>query len=163
MYRKRMMNGTGGGKFTPNQAFTRAMAVTMLYRLAGEPAVRSDLAFADVDSAKWYGEAANWAAQSDIADADKDGNFRPNESISRQDLAVFISRYLTHIEADLAVTEQYITFSDETQIADYAKSAIQTLFKLGVLQGVGGNAIDPTGGTSRAEAAAMFDRLTKLL
>ncbi|MDR0905661.1 MAG: S-layer homology domain-containing protein [Oscillospiraceae bacterium] len=162
VFRLGLMTGTSATTFEPNGTMTRAMAVTVLYRVAGEPVTRSDLAFEDVDSSLWYGEAVNWAAQSGIVLGDN-GKFYPNANISRQDLAVILDRYLTYIDAPLAVTQQYIIFADEAQISDYAKNSIQTLFKLGVIGGVGNNTINPTGNASRAEAAAMFDRLVKLL
>jgi hypothetical protein len=134
----------------------------MLHRLAGNPVTRSDLAFADVDSSLWYGEAVNWAAQSGIVLGDGE-NFYPNAKISRQDLFAVIYRYLAFVEKPLLVTEQYIIFADAAQISDYADNAIQTLFKLGLITGTGDNKINPAGNASRAETAALFDRLLELL
>ena len=65
-------------------------------------------------------------------------------------------RYLTHAEIVLPVTMQFILFGDEDQISEYAKNAVQTMTKLGMLEAGEGNAINPKGEASRADAAAMF-------
>ena len=87
------------------------------------------------------------------------GRFDPDAPVSRQDLAVFLWRYMAYAGMESPVTQEYIVFADQEDIADYAQQAVQALCRLGILQGVGQNSIRPLDGATRAEVAAMLHRL----
>ena len=164
-YANGLMNGTAPDAFSPGLNLTRAMLVTILYRYAGEPDTdQASLApFVDTNSDAYYYNAVLWAAQNGIVGGYGNGIFGPNDPIKRQDLAVILMRYMDYKEIVLPVTLQWIFFTDEADISDYAMNALQTLNKLGVINGIGNNVINPKGDATRAEAAAMLHRFAKLL
>ena len=154
-----LLIGTASDTFSPQGPVTRATVATLLYRLAGEPAAEGAPLFTDVSQGAWYGQAVQWAAQAGVAQGVGGGRFDPDAPVSRQDLAVFLYRYMTYAGIEPPVTQQYIVFADQEDIADYAQQAIQVLYKLGILQGVEEDSVNPLGGATRAEAAAMLHRL----
>lgn len=85
----------------------------------------------------------------------------------RQDLAVILMRYMNYKDIKPAVTEQWISFADEADIADYAMDAIQTFNKLNIMNGIAGDdgriVVDPKGNATRAQAAAMLHRFMEAI
>jgi hypothetical protein len=165
-----LMNGTSATTFSPSDNLTRAMIVTILYRHAGQPGVtgRTAAPFDDVADGQWYSDAVKWAAQNGIVGGYGDGNFGTFDNITRQDLAVILMRYMNHLDVNLPVNLMWIIFADEAEIADYAMDAIQTLNKLGIINGIGTNAsgqtiIYPKGNATRAQAAAMMHRFLEAI
>jgi hypothetical protein len=162
VYMDGLMNGTGTTPmlFSPNMLLTRGEIVTILYRLEDNPDVAElPNPFSDVAAAKYYTDAVKWAAANGIVKGYGNGKFGPDDNIMREQLAAILMRYMKYADVNLPVTMQYIMFADEGQISDYAKDAIQTLNKLGIMQGVGDNKINPKGSATRAQVAAMLHRL----
>lgn len=149
-------------EFEPDSSMTRGMLVTVLWRMEGSPSVQESTAFSDVPDNLYYTEAVKWAEENGIVNGVSDGLFSPDTEITRQDIAVILLRYLDYIKADYILTEEYRFFVDESDIAGYAKNAIQVMNKLGIINGKGGNMIDPQGKATRAEVAAMLGRIRKL-
>jgi len=169
MYEKGLMSGTAADMFSPDLPLTRAMIVTILNRLEGEPNAFS-LAnpFNDVAEGQWYTSAIKWAVECGIVQGYNEVTFGPNDNVTREQLAAILMRYLNFKEINLPVTTQYILFADESDIANYAMDAIQTLNKLGIINGIGTNSagqtmIDPKGNAKRAQVAAMLHRLLELI
>jgi hypothetical protein len=153
-----LMNGTSATEFEPRSHMTRAMLVTVLHRLEGSPAPGGGGSFDDVASGQWYSDAVAWASEIGVVNGVGGGRFAPNVEISRQDLAVILTRYADAAGKQFPVTLQYVTFADENSIADYAKNAVQTLYTGGIVNGKQDNAFDPRGSATRAEVAAMLHR-----
>ena len=168
-YENGLMNGTAADKFSPDKTLTRGMLVTALWRLRGEPMLADfQNPYGDVDWQKYYFNAVLWATASKIITGYGDGNFGPDSPVTRQDLAVILMRYMNYREINLPVTEQWIIFGDESNISGYAIDAIQTLNKLGVINGTGANSggqtiINPKGDATRAQAAAMLHRFIAVI
>jgi hypothetical protein len=154
--------GTSATTFEPSNAMTRAMLVTVLWRMQGCPSA-GGRPFTDVADDLWYFEAVAWAAAEEIVIGIGGGLFSPEADISRQDMAVMLMRYIDHIGYKYAVDDDYRLFADEEAISDYAKNAVQNLNKLGVIYGRGNGVIDPRGKATRAEVAAMLHRLLELI
>ncbi len=91
--RRGLMIGVGDGLFAPDTELSRAMAVTVLWRLAGEPEGPEKSGFADVPEDTWYTAAAAWAEEQGIARGYGDGLFGPNDPVLREQLAVLLYRY----------------------------------------------------------------------
>lgn len=153
-----IIKGTSADTFSPAAPVTRAMFVSLLYRIDGEPAVQISAAFNDVTDSAYYYDAVNWAAQNGIVSGIGGGMFAPNSDITREQAATILMRYLTYAHVDYAVTEEYRIFADEDEISAWAKNAVQTLNKLGIINGKGGGIIDPQGSATRAEAAVILYR-----
>ena len=169
-YTRGLMGGTSSNPmlFSPNVTTTRGMIVTILYRLEGTPAFGgSPNSFGDVAPGMWFSDAVNWAAGNDIVAGTGGGKFAPNTAITRQDLAVILSRYMSYKKIALPTSDQWITFADGAAVSGYAMDAIQDLNKLGIIGGTGKNAagqtiISPKDNATRAQAAAMLQRFIEL-
>lgn len=149
-----------GDLFIPDGNLTRGMMATILYRLAGAPDVSDlDNPFGDVPEGPdyYYADAVKWAASNKIVYG-SDGMFRPTDNITRQDFCVILARYAEYAGAQLPETREAAVFSDDANIADYAKDAVELLFKAGIINGKPNNIFDPKGNATRAEAAAMLHR-----
>jgi hypothetical protein len=157
---KSLFNGTSETTFSPNLEMTRAMIVTVLYRLDGSPSVSEfQNPFSDVADGQYYSDAVKWAAANGIVTGIGDGQYNPAAPVTRQDLALILLNYADHAGMTLPGTRDYSGFSDEADMADYAKTAIEQLFKAAVINGKPGNIFDPKGTATRAEVSAMLHRM----
>jgi hypothetical protein len=147
-----LMDGTGPNRFSPQGTATRAMAVTILWRLAGSPAPESAAPFGDVPADAYYTQAAAWAAENRIAEG-ADGLFSPDAPVTRQELAALLYRYA----GSKAVSAQP-AFADTAKIAAWAKDAAAWTAAEGIVNGKPGNLFDPSDTATRAELAAMIHR-----
>jgi len=168
VYEKGLMTGTSadGRIFSPNLSLTRGMMVTILYRMAGEPDVNAELRmqnaeFSDVVSGLWYSDAVAWAAANNIVRGFGDGSFRPNENITREQMAVILSNYAKAMGLELPSVRSG-AFNDEAQISDWAFEAVRLMFEAGVINGKPGDIFDPQGTATRAEVAAILTRFLDL-
>ena len=165
VYDNGLMNGisTSPMLFGPKNNITRGMIVTILYRLEGEPSITGLInPFTDVPNGQWYTNAVIWAADNGIVKGHNDGTFRPNDNISREQIAAILDRYATFAEITLPVIRDYQGFNDDAKIDGYAKVSIERLYKSGIMNGKQNNLFDPKGYATRAEAAAMFHRLLEI-
>jgi hypothetical protein len=154
-----LFNGTSADAFSPNMHMTRGMIVTVLGRLhkvSASSSARSS--FNDVASGQYYTAYVEWAKTNGIVNGVGDNKFAPDRDVSRQDFAVILLRYAEFAKKTIPSTRQAPVFADETNIAGYAKDAIRTLYSGAIINGVGGNTINPEGSATRAEVAAMVHR-----
>jgi len=166
--------------FRPKDPVTRAEFITVLWRIAGSPphstpitspdgfTVPSVLPFYPFDDVTEYSpypypEAIAWASAKSIIYGIGGRRFAPDAEITRQDMSVILMRYLQSIRFECAVTDEYRVFADENDISDYAKDAVQTLNKLGIVRGRGNNVIDPLCQATRAEMVAVLHRVIVLV
>jgi hypothetical protein len=156
-YAHNLIAGTGATAFSPNTPETRAMFVSVLYRLAGKPAVRMNEAFDDVIEGKWYYEAVNWAAQSGIVSGVGGNKFAPDNAVTREQMAAILVRYARFMNIDLPKKRDGI-FADQESIGAWAKEAVDTMYAAGILSGKSGGVFDPKGSATRAEVAAVLHR-----
>jgi len=168
-YENGLMHGIAADTFGPAYALTRATLVTSLYRYAGEPSVDGVTnPFDDVASDQWYTNAIIWAVDKGIVTGKGSGKFAPDAAITRQDLMVILMRYMSFLKVNKPVDDQYIIFSDEANISDYAKDAIQTCYKLKIMNGIATDAdgrtiIDPLGNATRAQVAVLLRRFVSAI
>ena len=145
----KLMSGVGNGRFDPGGDTSRAMLVTILWRMADEPVVNYQMQFTDVGQS-WYTEAVRWAASEQIASG-HNGRFGTNDPITREDLVTILWRYLDRPEAGISPD-----FADESDISGYAAQAVDWARENGIISGKPGNRFDPKGHTTRAETAAIL-------
>ena len=165
VYEKGLMTGTSTNPmmFSPNENLTRAMIVTILYRIAGEPSVTGQTnPFTDVPAGQWYTNAVIWAANNKVVEGYGDGRFGPNDDITREQLATILDRYAAFAKITLPDERAYPGFSDDAKIAEYAKASVQRLYKSGLINGKPNNLFDPQGNATRAEAAKLFHTFLEL-
>ncbi len=153
------MEGYGDGIFKPTAATSRAMIVTILYRLEGEPAVDSlDNPFDDVAEGKWYTDAVLWASENKIVEGYGDGTFRPTVDITREQLATILYRYAqSKGQGFRGMWIFLLDYPDAAEISSWADEAMHWCVMNGIVGGKDGKLV-PGGDASRAEAATMLMR-----
>ena len=159
-----LMNGTGGSSFSPAVPLTRAMVVTVLYRMDGSPRVTYKNLFGDVRERNYYSEAVIWAKTYDIVKGtgyndDFEELFSPDREITRQELATMIARYANYKNVIMDTTATLDKFTDNSQVADWASDAMKWATSCGLINGTGsGNTLSPTGKATREQFAAIIHR-----
>ena len=154
-----LMNGMTATEFAPNVTTTRAMVAQVLYRLAGSPTVERTGAFADVAPGAWYYDAMLWASSTGILKGYEDGTYRPARAVSRQEMATILLRMAdVKLGADL-VDAALAEIADGGSVASWARAGVAFCYLGGIMNGVGGAHIDPTGMLTRAQLAQVFFNL----
>jgi len=157
---KGLMKGTGTKIFDPNGNLTRAMLVTVLYRVEGEPAVNRSICFADVEVNTWYANAVAWAQQNGIVKGYDENTFGPNDNITREQIAAIMHRYAKYKGYDVSVGENtnILSYDDFSSISEWAISNIQYAVGSGLIKGKTTSTINPLDNATRAEIAAILQR-----
>lgn len=158
VYEKKLMMGTSSTLFSPNEAATRAMLATILWRMDGSPAPKSSAGYSDVPTGQWYSDAIAWATEKGIFEGYGNGTFGPNDPITREQLAAIFYRYASHKGYDMSAVGSLEQFSDKDKASSWALDALKWAIGSGLMNGKG-NTLDPTGTATRAEIAAMLHRL----
>lgn len=158
VYEKGMMAGTAADVFAPNATTTRAMIVTILYRLEGSPAVTGTNAFADVPASQWYTDAVNWAAANQIVKGTSATTFAPNDSITREQMAAILYRYAQYKGYDVTKKADLSGYSDNGQVSAYAKDALAWANAAKLINGVTNTTLAPQGNATRAQVSAILHR-----
>ena len=155
---KGLMNGVSDTEFRPNGTLSRAMLVTILHRLAGGPAAAEGKDFSDVKEGKWYSDAVAWASEQGIVNGFQDETFRPNDPITREQLATILYRFAQTQGLDPETVDLPLDFSDADQISAWADEALRWCVEAGLMEGKGEGRLDPKGETTRAQTAAILMR-----
>ncbi len=159
-YNTGLMEGVSAGRFAPNSTTTRAMVVTIIYRLAGSPGVSGTSDFTDVPADAWYSDAVTWAAKRGIVEGMTATTFDPNDAVTREELAAMLYRYAQHKGYDTSAAENtnILSYNDAGSISEYAFEALQWACGEGIINGTGGGSLEPGGSATRAQLAAMLYR-----
>jgi len=159
MWENKLMNGTESTLFSPNISLTRGTVVTVLYRMESEPGVSSsDKPFQDVENGLWYTDAIKWAADKEIVLGYGDGNFGPEDKITREQMATILYRFEQYTKETPPDTVEEIAFTDADDVSEYAKGSVNALVKQGIINGRTDNSFDPKGNATRAEYSAVLHR-----
>ena len=157
-YENGLMDGVGDGQFAPNATTNRAMVVTILYRLAGEPAVSGQSDFTDVADGLWYTDAVAWAAEKGIVNGISATEFAPSGDLTREQLATVLYRYAEGMGYDVSAQADLSGFPDADQIQSYATQALSWAVAEGLLQGFEDDSLQPGGTATRAQIATILMR-----
>ena len=149
-----LMEGYGDGRFGPDDDLSRAQLAQILYNHAGQPDPSGESSFTDVTGDAWYTDAVSWAEENGIVSGYGGGLFGPDDSITREQLAVMLYRYAGRP----AVPNLILPFRDANKASAYAMDALRWAVDAGILNGKGNGILDPTGKATRAEVAAMLMR-----
>ncbi len=153
-----LFRGTSSTTFSPKNPMSRAMLVTVLYRLEGEPEVNGTSSFTDVKSGTWYSDAVQWAEENHIVNGVGNHLFAPKKSITREQIATILYRYANYKEYDTSNSSDLAGFSDYHRISNYALEAVQWANAEGLMIGRTTTILAPKGTATRAEAAAILHR-----
>ncbi len=160
---KGIMNGTGDTSFAPGFDTTRAMVVTMLKRLSKEDDVDFTNDFSDVKSDDWHGEAINWAVKSEIVNGIGNGEFKPNDKLSREQLVTILYRYAKYKKYNLSSDADLTMYYDLSEMSEYAIEPMQWAVANGIIKGSTATSLSPKRGATRAEMATIFMRFMEKL
>lgn len=153
------MTGTSDTTFTPDGLVTRGTVVTVLWRMAGSPAVADAPTFSDVSADSWYGQAVAWAQSNGVATGYTDGTFLPDAAVTREALAVFLTRFDALDGAPMAEGVLGL-YSDSDTVSDWAVESVQHVIGTGLITGNNDGTLDPAGSATRAQLAVILERMT---
>ena len=158
-----LFSGTSNTTFSPNTAMTRGMFVTALGRLANaDVSGYAKSSFTDVKNDAYYMGYIEWASKNNIVNGVGNGRFAPDQSITREQMAVIMSNYAKTIGYTLPKVHIENIFTDNAKISTYAKEDVKQMQMAGVISGKNGNLFDPQGTATRAEVSAVLRRFVEL-
>ena len=159
-YENGLFSGTSDTTFSPNTSMTRAMLVTVLYRLEGQPAVNGRSGFSDVQYNGYYEDAVTWAADNGIVNGTSTSTFSPNVNVTREQMAAILYRYAQYKKYNTAASSSLNSFSDHTSVSGYAEASLQWSVAEKLVNGSNGKLM-PTGNATRAQVAAILHRFVE--
>ena len=154
---KGLFAGTSPTTFHPDQAMNRAMLVTVLYRMEKEPAAEGrGKSFEDVSAGAYYAKAVVWASDKGIVAGYSETQFGPEDTITREQLAVILNRYATYKGYNTSKTADLAAFQDADQISEWARVPVQWANVMKLLNGRTSTTLAPKGSATRAEVAKIL-------
>lgn len=156
-----LMTGTSARTFAPDRPVTRAMLVTILWRLAGEPYGRVS-PFEDVLPGSWYAQAVSWAYDKGIVTGVTATSFQPGAPVTREQLCAILCRYAALTGKNTAASAPLDAFTDRAQVSAYAEASVRWALQAGLLTGVGDGRLAPRSGATRAHLAVLLQRFAGL-
>lgn len=156
VYTRSLMVGVSDTSFAPDQALSRAMLASVLYRLAGEPAVTAENPFTDVPADRWYTDAVIWAAENGIVVGCGDGTFRPNAPATRAQTAVMLYAYANFAGRNTSQRADLSAFADAADVPSWALAEMQWANAAQLILGRDGKLLAPNAETTRAEMASIL-------
>ncbi len=156
-----IMTGTSATEFAPNVTMTRAMIVSVLYRLEGSPDLSEGnlgYPYEDVEGDAWYAMPVYWARESGVMAGYSDSTFGPNDPITREQLAATLYKYAEYKGEDVSARADLSGYSDAATISDWAEEVLSWANAEGYVNGMTATTIGPQSGATRAQVAAIFQR-----
>ena len=159
-YESGLLTGTSSTEFDPNGQMTRGMLVTVLYRKEGRPSVKKTNSFSDVDAKKYYASAITWASANKLVSGYTNGNFGPEDSITREQIAKILYLYADYKGFDTTNSADISSYKDAAKVSGYAKKYMQWAVAEGLIKGSNGE-LNPKGNATRAEISAILKRFVE--
>ena len=164
VYEHELMYGTTDTTFAPDDALTRGMFVTMLYRMEGKPEVTGNTSFADVPEGAYYADAVAWANANGVVYGTSETAFSPEGKITREQMAAMMRRYASFKKLDVTATTDLAGYSDAATVSSWAIDDMKWAVASELLYGNTRNQLQPTANATRAQAAAILQRFaTKIV
>lgn len=161
VYENNLMNGTSGTRFSPDDYTSRAMLVTILYRMAGEPDAGNPI-FSDIPGNAYYAEAVAWASARGIVTGVSSNSFAPDDPVTREQMATFLCRYAAYQGINTETTNELTEFVDRDEIGDYAIEAMGWACDQGLIMGKSSTMLEPKDYATRAEVALVLTRYCEM-
>lgn len=157
-----IMTGTSATTFEPNTTLSRAMVAQILYNLEGQPAVEGESTFTDA-STHWAVDAITWAQKTGVVDGYENNTFRPNQAVTREELAQMLYNYAQYKKITLPALGDLSKFPDGDKVSPWARTAMKWATGLGVINGYEDSTLEPGGDSTRAQAASILMRFDQNL
>ena len=161
VYEKELFAGVTTTTFEPNAPMTRAMLVSVLWRLEGRPEASGVNPFSDVQDGKWYTSGVLWAASKEIVSGFPNGTFAPDDSITREQMASLIMRYATYKGIELVQGASLDSFVDADKVQGWSKEAVAWAVAAGIISGNKQGdvyTLAPQASATRAQVASILMR-----
>lgn len=158
VYTHHIMSGTSPTTFSPSTPVSRGMIVQILYNLAGQPEVEGGHNFSDVPAGYWSEKAIIWAVQNGVVSGYGDGTFGPDDTLTREQLAVVLFNYANAMGYDTTARRELSGFDDVTQAQSWSRTALEWAYAEHLITGTSGTSMSPTGQSSRAQIAVIMMR-----
>lgn len=155
--KQKLFDGTSGVTFEPDTQMSRAMMVTVLWRLDGKTAAHGSNPFTDVKEETWYTNAVLWAAENSVVNGVAPDKFEPDGNITREQMAAIMYRYASAKGYDITGADDLSGFPDTGKVNAYALPAVKWAVAEGLINGNGGR-LDPQGNATRAQVATILMR-----
>ena len=162
VYSNKLMSGVDDKTFGPDVEATRGQIVTILYRMAGQPAASGKSGFSDVAAGAYYYNAVIWASNSGIMSGAGNGTFQPDNAITREQMATVFYRFAVNQKLDVSKTAKLSVFEDEWQISEYARTPLSWAVGSGLMNGTDAKNISAHTLATRAALAATLMRFCNL-
>ncbi|MGI5824800.1 MAG: S-layer homology domain-containing protein [Bacillota bacterium] len=156
-----LFNGTSDKLFSPNANMSRAMLVTVLWRLEDKPQASADSVFADVVKGSYYEEAVAWANGKGIVKGYSEQKFGSDDNITREQMSAIMERYADYKGYDTTAAADLSKYTDCGKISDYAYENMQWANAEGLITGVTSTTLVPQGNATRAEVASILQRFVE--
>lgn len=157
VYGNFIMSGTSPTTFSPSTPVSRGMIMQILYNMVGQPDVEGSPDFDDVDEGYWSADAIAWAVENGVAGGFGDGTFRPDEGLTREQMAVVLRNFAWSMGWDISASGDLSRFTDISEDS-WARDALAWAFAEGLLTGTSGTTMEPAGQASRAQIAVIMMR-----
>jgi hypothetical protein len=158
-----LFQGTSDTTFSPELSMTRAMLVTVLWRLDGKPSPSAAAGFDDVPGGQWYSEAVSWAAANGIVDGYGDGRFGPDDPITREQMAVILYRYCAFKGYETSEPADISRYDDAESVSSWAREAMCWANGAGLITGMTETTLAPKETATRAQVATILMRFVRLM
>lgn len=159
-----VVQGVGGNNYDMTGLMTRGTLTTVLYRLSNGKPNNGVTSFLDVNNGAWYAESISWAATRGVVRGYTPETFAPNDTITREQLAVMLARYAQLIGLDTAADPGALAeYTDGSATGSWATEGVAWCLEQGIVQGKGNGRLDPSANVTRAEVALMLQRFIELL
>ena len=158
-YNNGLFAGMTPTTFAPNATMTRAMLVSVLWRLAGEPAPKAPNTFVDVPDGAWYTDAVTWAAENGVVSGIGGSRFDPSGFVTREQTAEILYNYAHSKGYDVSARADLTAFPDAGSVSGWAEKALSWANAAGLINGTvrdGQTILDPQGSASRAQVAMIL-------
>ena len=157
-----LMNGVTSKAFGPNVTTTRGMLVTVLHRMAGEPAASASAGFADVAAGSYCAAAVDWAYEAGITSGASSTGFAPNSALTREQAVTLLCNYAKAQGLDVSAAADLSGYPDASAVSAFSQDAVAWAVDAGLLTGTGAGTLNPQGTATRAELAALLVRAEAL-
>lgn len=159
-YEKGLMTGTAHNAFSPNLETSRAMIINVLYRIERQPFCYRNNRFNDVSDDKWYASAIAWGIKNNIVAGYGDRTFKPNQPITREELATIFYKYSEYKGYNISTYGFSLEFRDSNKVSSWAMNSVKWAVGNNIINGKGYGILDPRNFATRAETATMILKLT---
>ncbi|MCC8161201.1 MAG: S-layer homology domain-containing protein [Oscillospiraceae bacterium] len=163
VYENGIMKGVSDRIFEPDTELSRAMFITVIYRLDGAEISAEDIPFTDVEVDEWYSEAVAWGYANGIIRGVSDTEFAPADLITREQMSAMLDRYIMFKDYALDEESESVNFTDEEDISAYASDSVHRLQTYGIINGFDDSSFRPQESATRAQCAIIMSGLDERL